>query len=162
MVQIWIFIAPKLIYMDKMRFSSLILDEWALVLSAHQFWWMDGWMVVLRWAGEGWQAAREEDLAWITRIFVCDFNLGQFCHCRPAVQCSEWDDGQEKRREGRWTWSVGAAKVHINKLFPSRVVDLFPWHEASKQMNLWRKFRINDRNTAQNWYFFYRREEWCV
>lgn len=22
-------------------------------------------------------------------------------------------------------------------------------------MNLWRKFRINDRNTAQNWYFFY-------
>lgn len=116
---------------------------------------MDGWMVVLRWAGEGWQAAREEDLAWITRIFVCDFNLGQFCHCRPAVQCSEWDDGQEKRREGRWTWSVGAAKVHINKLFPSRVVDLFPWHEASKQMNLWRKFRINDRNTAQNWYFFY-------
>lgn len=58
------------------------------------------WMVVLRWVGE------ERSLAWITRIFVCDFNLGQFCHCRRSdgrpVQCSGMDDGQEKRRLVCW------------------------------------------------------------
>lgn len=159
MVQIWIFIAPKLIYMEKMRFSSLILDEWALVLSAHQFWWMDGWWFS---GGQEKGGRQPEKRTWLgLRAFLCAI-LISVNFVTVAQQCSAVNGMMAKRREGRWTWSVGAAKVHINKLFPSRVVDLFPWHEASKQMNLWRKFRINDRNTAQNWYFFYRREEWCV
>lgn len=52
-------------------------------------------------------------------------------------------------------YGCGDAKVRKNKLFPTKLLIYSLDAKASKQMNLWRKFRINDKNLAQNWYPFY-------
>lgn len=63
--------------------------------------------------------------------FLPDFNLGQFGHCRSvlvAVQQRRSLNVPARCKEKVVTGEVlyVCAKVHINKLYPRKVVDLFP------------------------------------